>query len=205
MKIDLLIIALGNPGEEYKNTRHNAGFIVGEALCAKYKAQIKPSKSKYYFAEFKIKGRQVGVIFPTTYMNNSGLAVKEIMEKNSIPIDNMLAIIDEYNFPVGKIHLKKGGSDGGHNGMYSLIFELESEDFYRLRFGIDRKFEQGGLVDYVLSKFNEDEKPALNKAVEDSIKAIEHIIDMGLHKAMSGINSGKLFIEKEVSASTDAK
>jgi len=202
-KVDWLIVGLGNPGKKYVNTRHNIGWMVGAALAAKYKKPIMSLDNDYMQAALRIGGELVVLILPTTYMNNSGMAVKSVADDYSVPADKILVISDEYNFPLGRIHLKTGGSDGGHNGVESVIYQLETEEFVRLRMGIDKKFGAGELVDYVLSDFGPGEIPLRDEMIEHAVLAIEHLVLNGAARAMSAVNSGKLWKTEEEDNDTD--
>ncbi len=189
-----LILGLGNPGIKYKNTRHNVGWMVAERIINQYELKI-IDKSKYYeIAEYEYKGKTNIVGVPLTYMNLSGEAAIRLIIKYKIPIENTLILVDEYNFPLGKIHLRKGGGDGGHNGVASIIEKFNNPNFIRMRLGIDRKFGQGELVDYVLSEFSKDEEDKLTEMLNNSIKSINYLIENGYARAASEVNSGKLFI-----------
>ena len=137
------------------------------------------------------------LIEPLTYMNLSGEAVAALVRMLKIDIKNIVAIVDEYNFPVGKVHLKRGGSDGGHNGISSLIDELGSADFYRLRCGIGRDFGPGGLVDYVLAPFDDTQTELRDQMIKHAVDAVKHLARIGAGRAMSDINSGTLWKPKE--------
>ena len=189
-----LILGLGNPGTKYRNTRHNVGWMVVEKLILKNELKI-IEKTKYYeIAEYKYKGKTNIVGVPLTYMNLSGEAVVRLTIKYKFPLENVLVLVDEYNFPLGKIHLRKGGGDGGHNGIASIIEKTNNSNFMRMRLGIDRNFGQGELVDYVLSVFKEEEQEKLSEMLDNSIKSINYLIENGFSRAASEINSGKLFI-----------
>ncbi len=190
---DYLIVGLGNPGDIYAGNRHNVGWMTAEALCKKYKAKISNNSNIYLTADIKIFGKEVLVCFPTTYMNNSGEAVRKLVAKHNINPNNVIVVVDEYNFPIGKVHCKNSGSDGGHNGIGSIIDELERTDFVRLRLGIDKNFAFGGLVDYVLSDFTAQEITLVEIMTQRAVEAIEQIVRAGLSRAMSDINSEKLW------------
>lgn len=192
-KVDWLIAGLGNPEKKYMNNRHNVGWMVAAALCNKNKKPIMPFSAKYLQSSVRLSGNLVFVALPTTYMNNSGKALKEICNMYDIPIDRVMIIVDEYNFPIGKIHLKAGGGDGGHNGVASVIEEMNSMDFLRLRCGIGKDFPPGGMVDYVLSDFNNEELEGLEAMINRAVEAIEHLVGAGASRAMSDINSGVLW------------
>lgn len=194
---ELLIVGLGNPGEKYAKTRHNIGWMVLSKFAEKHKIELSKESNIYYSGKAKYAGKNIVICFPTTYMNLSGEAVRKISAKYGIAPQNIITIADEYNFPLGKVHLKNGGSDGGHNGLASIIDELETPNFYRLRMGIDKKFGAGELVDYVLSPFNPDESDALELAINKGVDSLQTIIKNGTSRAMSQINSEELWKEKQ--------
>lgn len=195
-KFDWILAGLGNPGEKYEYTRHNIGFMVVDAIAAKYKIEWKAGSNIYWMANWSYAGKKICLLKPTTYMNNSGEAIKKVCERHFVQKTNVTTIVDEYNFPVGKIHIKNTGGAGGHNGVQSVINELGLNNFYKLRCGIGKGFEPGGMVDYVLSNFEPEVKEDLEKMINDSIKAMEHFFKSKPMQAMSDINSGKLFAEK---------
>lgn len=188
MVIDYLIVGLGNPGKRYENTRHNIGWMVAENFIEKRKGEINNSHI-YKYSHIEYSRKNVIVAMPTTYMNLSGEAVLKLKHKYSVSNDRIIVIVDEYNFPTGKIHLRKGGSDGGHNGVTSVIEELGSADFYRLRCGIDRKFGAGELVDYVLKPFPDEENDLLKLMIEKSVLSLEMLIKDGIPRTMNNINN----------------
>ena len=181
-------IGLGNPGEQYAETRHNIGWLVCFELLKKYKKEPKAGKGAWYEAALKIHDTEVLVVFPTTFMNNSGEAVKPLCGQYKIHPSRVIAVVDELNFPVGKV---QGGSDGGHNGLKSLIYHLNTDAFWRLRYGIDRNFAQGEMADYVLSDFKSEEMEERNKMIARGVEAIEYIARHGASRAMSVINSDR--------------
>ncbi len=195
-KIDWIIAGLGNPGQKYADNRHNIGWIVANHYAEKHNAPFIKSSVDYLEAIFTIKEQNILIALPITYMNNSGIALKHLEKKYEIPIEKIIVIVDEINFPLGKIHFKNGGSHGGHNGISSIIQELNSNQFYRLRCGIDKKFPQGGLVDYVLSDFKDEEIELKNQMVNNSIKSLDFILLNGTSKSMSYINSASLWKEQ---------
>lgn len=189
--MDWLIVALGNPGEKYAETRHNIGWLVCFELLKKHKKEPKAGKGAWYEAALKIGQSEVLVMFPTTFMNNSGEAVKQLCGQYKIHPSRVIAVVDELNFPVGKVHFKQGGSDGGHNGLKSMIFHLNTDEFWRLRCGIDRNFAQGEMADYVLSPFKSEEIEERDKMIARGAEAVEYIARVGSSRAMSVINSGR--------------
>lgn len=190
---DFLIVGLGNYPENYLETRHNIGWMVANAFAQKHKGNFIPLSPEFYIAYVKFAGKNVLVILPRTYMNNSGKAVKSASNKFKIPVENILVICDEYNFPLGKIHLKDTGGDGGHNGVASVIEQLGSNNFLRLRCGIGRNFGENELVNYVLSPFEPEEIPMRDAMINRAVEAIEYLLLNNKSRAMSDINSEKLW------------
>ncbi|MGQ9818913.1 MAG: aminoacyl-tRNA hydrolase [Candidatus Kapaibacteriales bacterium] len=191
--MDYLIVGLGNPAKEYFETRHNIGWMVAYALCNKHNVEITKVSKYYLLATIMLSDKNNKVIFPLTYMNNSGLAVRKASERFNVPIERIIIVCDEYNFPLGRLHLKDSGGDGGHNGIASIIEYLKQNNFMRLRCGISRNFGEGQLVEYVLSAFKPEEIAARDKMIYQATEAIEYIIKFGKRRAMSDINSGRLW------------
>lgn len=188
MKISFLIVGLGNPGTQYSLTRHNIGFMVVDAFAEKYRAEWTVRDGKYAMARVRVLGAELLVVKPLTYMNLSGEAVAPLAVSNGLQPSRVVAITDEYNFPVGRVHLRCGGSSGGHNGISSLIEKLGTLDFWRLRCGIDRAFGPGELVEYVLAPFSAEEQEHVKKMIERGVQAIEEIAKSGPELAMQRIN-----------------
>lgn len=184
----LLFVGLGNPGSRYERTRHNIGFMVVDALAKKFALPWDTTSTLHDTCEWRHAGRSMVLVKPKTFMNDSGRSARKLAGQLGIGPAEIVAIVDEYNFPVGRIHLKAGGSDGGHNGIASLIAELKSAAFWRLRCGIDRRFGPGGLVDYVLAPFSPDDAPALATMMDDAIAAVELIAKVGPERAMQTVN-----------------
>jgi len=196
IKIDKIIIGLGNPGEKYFNTRHNIGQMVADKLVQKYNGKYKHKLGIANYSILSIAGQNILIVLPITYMNCSGAAAYYFTKKYKIENKDMLIVLDEYNFPIGKIHIKKVSSDGGHNGLASIISDTETLDFYILRCGIDKNFGAGELVDYVLASFDESEKDDVNIMIGNGVKAIEFYIENDIGKSLSYINSTKYLEEK---------
>jgi peptidyl-tRNA hydrolase, PTH1 family len=192
-KFDFLIAGLGNPGKHYLHNRHNIGRMVGKSFCDKHNAKIKSKPGKYHYAKINYMNRNILVVLPDSYMNNSGTPILKIVRKYNILVDNILVIVDEYNFSLGRIQLKSGGSDGGHNGVSSVIDYLGSNNFLRLRCGIGKNFKSGEMSEYVLSDFNEDEITEVEIMINNAVKSIETLIEFGKAHAMSLINSEEIF------------
>lgn len=183
-----LIVGLGNIGAEYENTRHNIGFTILDALAKA--SNICFESSRYAsIAEVKFKGRTLVLVKPSTYMNLSGKAVSYWMQQNTIPIDNILVLVDDLAIPFGKIRIRAKGSDGGHNGLKDIQARLNTTDYARLRFGIGDEFHKGQQVDYVLGKWSAEEIKALEPRIDVCIQAIKSFTTIGLPRTMSEFNS----------------
>ncbi len=192
IKIDWIFLGLGNPGAEYAKTRHNIGWMAAEEFLRRRGGEF-VFRVDYYDAIVKYAGKNVAVAVPLTYMNNSGKAARALLKRYEASPERLVVILDEYNFPLGKVHLKRGGGDGGHNGAASVIEYLGSREFYRLRCGIDRKFGEGELVDYVLSDFAEDEIEARDATIRKAADVLEALLKTGPARAMSLANSEELW------------
>ncbi len=182
-----LIAGLGNIGAEYVNTRHNIGFKVLDHLAKQEGLDFTTAKLGA-MAEYKLKGRTLFLLKPNTYMNLSGKAIKYWLDKENIPVENLLVITDDLNLPFGTIRLKGKGSDGGHNGLKSIQQLLNTADYPRFRFGISDAFKKGQQVDYVLGEWDEEEKAKLTERLETSAEIIRSFALSGLANTMSTFN-----------------
>ncbi len=182
-----LIVGLGNIGEEYANTRHNIGFNIADTMAQKQGVSFKMERLAYY-TEFRLKNKIVHLIKPTTYMNLSGKALFYWMNELKIPKEQILILVDEIALPFSKIKMKPSGSDGGHNGLKSIQFILNSTIYPRLRFGIGNNYERGKQVEYVLGKWNETETKELPDLIDKSIQSIESFVLEGLERSMTKYN-----------------
>jgi PTH1 family peptidyl-tRNA hydrolase len=182
-----LIAGLGNIGAEYVNTRHNIGFKVVDKIAQQEGASFETAKLGA-MAEVKIKGRTLLLLKPNTYMNLSGKAIKYWLDKENIPVDNLLVITDDLNLPFGTIRIKAKGSDGGHNGLKSTQQLLNSADYPRFRFGISDEFKKGQQVDYVLGEWSEEEKAKLSERLDMASEATKSFVLSGLANTMSTYN-----------------
>lgn len=168
-----LIAGLGNIGPEYAGTRHNAGFIVLDALAEANKISFE-DKRYGFIAHLSVKGRQLILLKPSTFMNLSGMAVRYWMNKENIPLEHLLVIVDDFALPFGTLRLRGKGSDGGHNGLRNIFDNLGTENYARLRFGTGHDFQRGGQVDYVLGNFDDEsmkQMPDLCSTCGDIIKS----------------------------------
>ena len=181
-----LIVGLGNPGTEYHETRHNAGWMVLDAFAAE--AGVTFEDKRYgYVAETSVKGRKLFLLKPTTYMNLSGNAVRYWLNKENIDESRLLVIVDDLALPVGKMRLKGNGSNGGHNGL-GHIQQLIGEKYARLRIGIGNDFNRGGQIDWVLGKFTDEERQTLQPCIDTAIEEIKSFVLQGIDKTMNLFN-----------------
>ncbi|MBL7954976.1 MAG: aminoacyl-tRNA hydrolase [Flavobacteriales bacterium] len=182
-----LIVGLGNPGDEYAETRHNIGFQVLDHLARL--AEVRFSADRYGDrSEMRHKGRTFVLIKPSTFMNLSGKAVRYWMEQENIPADRLMVITDDLALPFGAIRIKPSGGAGGHNGLTSIIQLMGSEAFPRLRFGIGSDFPKGRQSEYVLGVWNEVERKTLGDRIELAGKAVLQFGLLGIDQAMNGFN-----------------
>lgn len=189
--IDFIIAGLGNPGTQYEDTRHNCGFMAAEVLAERHGAEVKRLKFKSLTAEAELSGRRCLIMKPTTFMNNSGDAVGEAAEFYKLPPENVLIIYDDINLDVGRLRIRAKGSDGGHNGMKSIILRLNSDNFPRIRVGAGKKpHPDYDLADWVLSRFTKEEGARLETALSNAAKAAELIAGGKITEAMNSYNGG---------------
>ncbi len=184
----IAIFGLGNPGREYEMTRHNVGFMVVDALAEKIGFSFKPGRGDYLIGSGRHAGKEILLVKPLTYMNNSGVAVKDVVERYKIELRDILVICDDLNLPLGVIRIRQKGSDGGHNGLYSIIYHLKSIEFPRLRCGIGNLEKMKNMVDFVLSKFDGDEIEILNEMIAKAVDATLCFISDGILVAMNRFN-----------------
>jgi len=185
--LKFLIVGLGNIGAEYAHTRHNIGFDVVDALVLKHNGTFRADRYADV-AEIKVKGRTLVCIKPTTYMNLSGNAVRYWLEKEKIPIENMLVIVDELALPLSRLRMRSSGSSGGHNGLKHIEEVLQTVQYTRLRFGIGNDYPKGKQVDFVLGKWTSEEQPLVQKKIKFAAEAIETFVFQGVSRAMNQIN-----------------
>lgn len=183
-----LIIGLGNIGPEYAQTRHNIGFKVLDALANKENLTFETLRLGD-LCTHKIKGRSILLLKPSTYMNLSGKALKHWMEKENILLENILVITDDINLDFGVIRIKTKGTNGGHNGLKDIQNILNSSEYNRFRFGVGSDFGKGKQIDYVLGKWNDDEKIALAERLEKATKVIESFVLSGINQTMNEFNN----------------
>jgi PTH1 family peptidyl-tRNA hydrolase len=182
-----LITGLGNIGDEYADTRHNIGFTVADALAQNLKATFEVSRLASV-ARMSVKGRTLVVIKPSTFMNLSGKAVRYWMQKEDIPKENVLVIVDDLALPLGALRLKGKGSDGGHNGLISINETIETMEYARLRIGIGNDFAKGYQVDYVLGRWSSEEMKVLIPRVEMTVELVKSFVLVGCERTMNLFN-----------------
>ena len=182
-----LIVGLGNIGSEYVNTRHNIGFKVLDFLAQKESLSFATVKLGA-LAEYKFKGKTFLLLKPNTYMNLSGKAVKYWMDKENIPLENVLIITDDLNLSFGAIRIKPKGSDGGHNGLKNINLILNTQNYTRFRFGISDEFKKGKQIDYVLGEWNDSEKLKMPERLEMASEIIKTFGTSGLEFTMTAFN-----------------
>ena len=186
----VLIVGLGNPGKEYSGTRHNVGFMVIDSITKKYDIKMRGGKGPYRIGKGEVGGRAVLCSKPLTFMNLSGTAVIDLVNRYSInPVTNLLVVCDDLNLPLGKIRFRKKGSDGGNRGLRSIIGSLCSQDFCRLRLGIRTVELSVDFPDFVLSRFGEGEFRPVREMISHACDAVALWAKEGIEAAMNRYNS----------------
>ncbi len=182
-----LIVGLGNIGDDYRDTRHNIGFRILDALASA--SNISFVDKRYgMVAEYKFKGRTFILLKPSTYMNRSGLAVDYWMKKSKVPLERTLILVDDIALPLGSIRIRPKGSDGGHNGLANINQVLGSGQYTRVRFGIGNNFGRGQQVDYVLGEWTSEENTTLSPLIDHCIEIIKSFGTIGLELTMTRLN-----------------
>ncbi len=183
-----LVVGLGNPGEKYAFTRHNAGFLAIDYISQKHNIEIKKIKNKALIGEGYIAGEKVILAKPQTFMNLSGESVRELISWYKVDVDNIVVIYDDVSMPLGSLRIREKGSAGGHNGIKSIISQINSDVFTRFKIGVDQKPEEYDLADYVLGKFTKDEQKIIFETFEKINFAVEEFIKNGPKSAMNKYN-----------------
>lgn len=183
-----LVVGLGNPGEKYKETRHNVGFMVIDELVKRFRLKEFREESLSHVYRMRLGGREVILAKPQTFMNNSGLAVENLLEENGISPQEMLVVYDDLDLPPGTTRLRLKGSSGGHKGMESIIKTIKTEQFPRLRIGIGRPKSKGDVVNYVLSPFSGEEKQIIRRAISRAADCIVRALELSVEDAMELCN-----------------
>lgn len=189
--IDLkVIVGLGNPGAKYTETRHNAGFWFVEEVARKYTAAFRPEK-KFHgeLAKVSIKGNDIWLLKPNTFMNRSGLAVKSLLSFYRLSAEQMLVAHDEIDLPPGTTKLKTGGGHGGHNGLRDIISQLGSKEFHRLRIGVGHPGSKDLVVDYVLHNASRDERALIDADIDKAVSVMPSLAAGTFEQAMHILHS----------------
>lgn len=188
--VEFLIVGLGNPGRQYENTRHNAGFITLDVIAEKAGARVGRIKFKGLCGEGMLGGKKVLFLKPSTFMNLSGQAVQEAMAFYKLPPEKVLVIFDDISLEPGRLRIRRKGSDGGHNGIKNIIYLSGKDTFPRIKMGVGKKPNPGwDLADWVLSRFTEDELKAIQDAAERAASAAELIVQGKIDEAMNRYTS----------------
>ena len=182
-----MIVGLGNVGTEYEGTRHNSGFMVVDAVARDAGAKWELSRQAM-IAETKLKGKQVLLVKPTTFMNLSGKAVRYWMNETHTPLENILVIVDDIALPIGELRMKKQGSGGGHNGLANIEQMLGTNAYCRLRVGVGNNFSRGRQIDYVLGQFTPDELGILEPKIAEATDIVKTFVLQGPDRAMNMFN-----------------
>ncbi len=186
---EFIIVGLGNPGKQYELTRHNAGFLFADLLADKNGVKINKIQFKAVTASLTLGGVKCLLMKPQTFMNNSGEAVRQAVSFYKIPPERILVVFDDISLPCGRLRIRRKGSDGGHNGIKSIIYHLNSDAFPRVKLGVGEKpHPDYDLADWVLSQFKKDELALLREAAEKACSAAELIVAGDIDKAMSNFN-----------------
>ena len=187
--VEWLIVCLGNPGDKYEGTRHNVGFMVADELAERKNIPVQRLKFKALTNTARLGGAQALLMKPVTYMNLSGEAVRQAADFYKVPPEHVLVVSDDVSLPVGRLRIRRGGSAGGHNGLKSIIQQLGTDQFPRLKVGVGEKpHPDYDLADWVLGKFTGEDKKAIDAAVKRAADAVECYIQDGPDKAMSRFN-----------------
>ena len=188
--VEYMVVGLGNPDKKYENTRHNTGFICLDKVAEKFGANVNRIKFKSLVGECTIDGKKVLLMKPQTYMNNSGQAVVEAMNFYKIPAENVVLIFDDISLDVGKMRIRRKGSDGGQNGVKNIIYLSGKDTFPRIKVGIGKKpHPDYDLAKWVLSKFSSDEIKLIDQMADNCCVALPYILEGNVDKAMNLFNS----------------
>jgi PTH1 family peptidyl-tRNA hydrolase len=188
--VDWLVVGLGNPGAEYARTRHNVGAEVVELLARRHGGSLKKGRDRALVGDVRIGGRRVELAVPTTYMNESGMAVGPLVRRHQVPLDRLVIVQDELDLPPAVLRVKVGGGLAGHNGLRSIVAHLKSQDFVRVRLGVGKP--PGGPTrgaDHVLRRFSKVEREQMDVTVEEAADAVECIVTEGPDVAMNRYNT----------------
>ncbi len=183
-----IIIGLGNPGKDYRNTRHNVGFKALDLLANRNNIKLNKIKFKSIYGEGLIDNKKTILVKPQTYMNNSGIAVREIVDFYKISIEDLIVIVDDIDIGFADLRIRTKGSAGSHNGLKSIIYHIRDDNFPRVKIGIGKKHPEQDLADFVLSQFSKEEAVDIENSVLNAAQAVETIIIDGIDEAMNRFN-----------------
>jgi peptidyl-tRNA hydrolase, PTH1 family len=194
----ILVVGLGNPGSEYAGTRHNAGFMVVEELARRARVRFRPGKGDFWYAPTSSSEGDVILVEPATYMNQSGTAVVEALDQFALTVSDMIVVVDDFALPLGSLRIRPGGTDGGHNGLASTIYQLSTEEFARLRCGIRKEVmpPKELTAEFVLTQFDVAERPTVETMVGRAADAIQELQRSGIERAMALFNSAPASAEQ---------
>jgi PTH1 family peptidyl-tRNA hydrolase len=185
---DLLVVGLGNPGDEYRGSRHNVGADVVELLAQRHGARLRKRKERALVDEVTIDGRRVALAVPLTYVNDSGLAVRALARRFGVQPEQVVVVHDELDLPAAQLKVKSGGGLAGHNGLRSIVAHLHSQDFLRVRIGVGKPVSKEHGADHVLNRFGKRERAEVDVTVEQAADAVEMIARDGVDAAMNRFN-----------------
>lgn len=183
-----IVVGLGNPGRNYEYTRHNVGFLAIDRLAEKIGVKVKKIKFKGLYEETNISGEKVILLKPQTYMNNSGEAVRDIMNFYKVEPENIIVIVDDIDIAPFSLKIKKNGSAGTHNGLKSIIYQIQSDQFPRVKIGVGNNEKKIDLADYVLSGFSKTDGKLIEEAIDKAADSVIEIIQNGIESAMNKFN-----------------
>ncbi len=187
-----IIAGLGNPGSQYDGTRHNIGFEVVDALADQLKVKVKKLKFESLYADAKLGADRLLLLKPQTFMNESGRAVRAAAAFYKVPPERVLVVVDDVNLPAGRLRLRESGSDGGHNGLKSLLYHLQSDRFPRLRVGVGAPAGENALVNWVLGGYSTAERKLMDDAVKRCLPGIELFVQQGAAAAANLLNRAEV-------------
>ena len=185
---DLLVVGLGNPGEEYDKTRHNVGAEVVEILARRHGGKLRKQKERSLTDEVNVGGRRMALAIPMTYMNLSGEAVAPLVRRYGVEPTQLVVVQDEMDFELGRLQVKNGGGLAGHNGLKSIVAHLHTQDFVRVRIGIGKPPGSRQGADHVLRRFSKAERKEIDVVLEEAADAVELILAEGVDVAMNRVN-----------------
>jgi len=185
---DLLVVGLGNPGEEYAGSRHNVGVTVVERLADRHGGRLRPGRERARADEVTIAGRRIALAVPLTFMNESGTALRLLMRRYGVAVDALVVVHDELDLPVGRLQVKAGGGLAGHNGLRSIVAHLHDDEFLRVRIGVGKPPSKERGADHVLRRVGKQERTELDIVIEEAADAVELIASDGLAAAMTHYN-----------------